>query len=117
MEENNKLIAEFMGYKENPYVIMQYHNNWIWLMDVVDKIEKDHKANFITKCLWNEFSKCSYYQVIVNIEQGEMSKDRGCIYDSKKIYDYIGDSMKCKKEATYNAVVEFINQYNKNKKK
>ncbi len=38
-QENNKLIADFMGYEENPYVIMQYHNNWIWLMDVVEKIK------------------------------------------------------------------------------
>tara|TARA_R110002153_G_scaffold81857_1_gene207024 strand:+ start:738 stop:1124 length:387 start_codon:yes stop_codon:yes gene_type:complete len=125
-EKNNKMISEFMDYTHVLLPIsvgleyydgdeMEYHSSWDWLMPVVEKIEKDHKANFITKCLWNEFSKCSYYQVIVNIEQGEMSKDRGCIYDSKKIYDYIGDSMKCKKEATYNAVVEFINQYNKNK--
>jgi len=37
-----------------------------------------------------------------------MSKDKSCIYDSKKIYDYIGDAVKDKREATYKAVVEFI---------
>jgi hypothetical protein len=131
-QENNQLIAEFMGMtygdpnddsvmiqmtpKGNevvPIELMEYHISWYWLMPVVDKIEREHKANFITKCIWNEFNECSYYQVIVNIEQGEMSKDRSCIYDPKKIYDYIGDTSKCKREATYKAVVEFIKQYNK----
>ena len=144
---NNKLIADFMGYKisdsgeyllsdslsqfqgsdhrewcsnrvENDNLIweinkdcLEYHSSWDWLMPVVDKIERQHKANFETKCLWNEFIECSIYQVIVSIEQGEMSKDRACIYDSKKIYQYIGDAVKCKREATYKAVVEFIKEY------
>ena len=135
--ENNKLIAEFMGwklqdnpterwygsYKEQNGILhkntnkepLLFHTSWDWLMPVVDKIERQHKANFRIKCIWNEFNECSYYQVIVNIEQGEMSKDRSCIYDSKKVYDYIGDTSKCKVSATYKAVVEFIKWYNKNK--
>jgi len=127
--ENNKLIAEFMGIVypklDNVIVIdnvvikedeLQYHTSWDWLMPVAEKIERQHKANFEIKCLWNEFIECSIYQVIVNIEQGEMSKDRACIYDPKKIYQYIGDAVKCKREATYKAVVEFIKEYNtKNK--
>tara|TARA_R110001606_G_scaffold103582_1_gene226385 strand:- start:105 stop:548 length:444 start_codon:yes stop_codon:yes gene_type:complete len=91
---------------------MQFQTSWDWLMPVVEKIERKHKANFRTECLWNEFIECSIYQVIVSIEQGEMSKDKSCIYDSKKIYWYIGDSVKCKREATYKAVVEFIKTYN-----
>ena len=120
---NNKLIAEFMGMtygdpNDNSVMIqgsevipiesMEYHKSWYWLMPVVDKIEREHKANFIIKCTWNEFTDYSIHQVIVNIEQGEMSKDKSCIYDSKKIYDYIGDAVKDKREATYKAVVEFI---------
>jgi|TARA_R110002073_G_scaffold100964_1_gene229626 hypothetical protein len=138
MENENKLIAEFMGYKvvDKPKVVngenffeyidengnytycnslLKYDISWDdWLMPVVDKIEREHKANFRIKCTWNEFTEYSIHQVIVNIEQGEMSKDKSCIYDSKKIYDYIGDAVKCKREATYNAVVEFIKTY-KNK--
>jgi|TARA_R110002153_G_scaffold80948_1_gene205336 hypothetical protein len=137
MENENKLIAEFMGYKvvDKPKVVngenffeyidengnytycnslLKYNTYWDWLMPVVDKIEREHKANFRIKCTWNEFTEYSIHQVIVNIEQGEMSKDKSCIYDSKKIYDYIGDAVKCKREATYNAVVEFIKTY-KNK--
>ena len=122
--EDNKLIAEFMGaewhkdfFKDvciiSPSNISyKFHTSWEWLMPVVEKIERKHKANFRTECLWNEFIECSIYQVIVSIEQGEMSKDKSCIYDSKKIYWYIGDSVKCKREATYKAVVEFIKTYN-----
>ena len=123
--ENNKLIAEFMGMKysdERSFndgewthsikSLSKFETEWNWLMPVVDKIERKHKANFRTECLWNEFIECSIYQVIVSIEQGEMSKDKSCIYDSKKIYWYIGDSVKCKREATYKAVVEFIKTYN-----
>jgi len=135
-QENNKLIAEFMGKKtitidelksilkenrENGFIHtpqayveddLKYHSSWDWLMPVVDKIEREHKANFRIKCTWNEFNDHSIHQVIVNIEQGEMSKDKSCIYDSKKIYDYVGDAVKDKREATYKAVVEFIKQYN-----
>ena len=124
-QENNQLIAEFMGYEiiyrpnSNGFIEisdtelcdvddLEYHKSWYWLMPVVDKIEREHKANFIIKCTWNEFTNHSIHQVIVNIEQGEMSKDKSCIYDSKKIYDYIGDAVKDKREATYKAVVEFI---------
>lgn len=131
MKNDNKLIADFMGVNvitiddvrenKNPYISsadghlesdLKYHSSWDWLMPVVEKIERQYKTNFIIKCIWNEFNECSYYQVIVTIEQGEMSKDRSCIYDSKKIYDYIGDTSKCKKEATYEAVVEFIKNLN-----
>ena len=123
--ENNKLIAEFMGMKysdERSFdngewthsikSLSKFQTSWAWLMPVVKKIERKHKANFRTECLWNEFIECSIYQVIVSIEQSEMSKDKSCIYDSKKIYWYIGDSVKCKREATYKAVVEFIKTYN-----
>ena len=136
MEASNILIAEFMGVKtitidklksilkqnrEDGFIStpqaytldeLKYHTSWDWLMPVVEKIEREHKANFRIKCTWNEFTEYSIHQVIVNIEQGEMSKDKSCIYDSKKIYDYVGDAVKCKREATYQAVVEFIKNLN-----
>jgi len=125
---NNKLIAEFMELETSDgcyfehltkkgntelthHILLQYHISWDWLMPVVEKIESQYKANFTTKCTWNEFNEYSYYQVIVNIEQGEMSRDRKAIYDSEMIYSYIGDSVKCKIDATYQAVIEFIKNY------
>jgi hypothetical protein len=45
---------------------------------------------------------------VVNIEEGEMSKDRSCIYDSVKVYDYIGDSSTDKINAVYKAALDFI---------
>ena len=45
MMENNKLIAEFMGWKPNEHhwclngdKDLQYHTEWNWLMPVVEKI-------------------------------------------------------------------------------
>ncbi len=125
MEENNKLIAEFMGYKENPYVIMQYHNNWIWLMDVVDKIEfmgfttsiktsyvrinpkenagYEHYISYITFNEYGWASRKTYTYDHNDYDMGNIS------YDPKERID--------KRRAVYEAVVAFINWYNKNKKK
>jgi hypothetical protein len=86
---------------------MQFHTSWDWLMPVVEKIES-MKANFKVKSQWNEFTEKTYHQVVVNIEEGEMSKDRSCIYDSVKVYDYIGDSSTDKINAVYKAALDFI---------
>jgi Zn-dependent M32 family carboxypeptidase len=102
--ENNKLIAEFMGkeYKNNAIVVStnyitgqnpsgkvwqepKYHNDWNWLMEVVEKIES----------LSNE-------QKVIN-----WSRQNKCIFDFKLT--------ESKKEAVYNASVEFIKWLNENK--
>jgi len=113
--KENKLIAEFMGlpfkmrdketklyYKvcEIPYPLqrehlesnyeeinLKYHKSWDWLMPVVEKIED---------------MGCEV--VMTNAECTISGND--CYVES------IGKS---RREATYNAVVEFINQYNKTK--
>ena len=120
IEENNTMIAEFMELEVTPkynpkeYYVkeynsgewylpeeMKYHESWDWLMLVVEKIETEHKTNFKIRCYWNEFNQCPYYQVSVNIKEGTMSKDRACIYDSRKVYEHITDVNKCKKESFY----------------
>ncbi len=94
--ENNKLIAEFMDWKQcdpNDNTIyanptngalhssdsdMRFHTSWDWLMPVINK------------CL-----------NIYHIEQ--MNDDLNFTF-----YDAMGNI-----EETYQAVVEFINEYNK----
>jgi len=89
-QENNKMIAEFMGYeligntysKNNGmdwFIEPQYHESWNWLMSVVEKIK-----NIAVK---ND-----------NIE---------VFYE---VANHIPD-----RHETYKSVVEFINEYNKNK--
>lgn len=99
-QENNKLIAEFMGLapnecgvyqtKRGPYHLenLSYHLSWDWLMDVVDEI-KDMGCEIVTTN-----GKCTI----------------------SGANDYYGESIgKSRRGATYDAIVEFINEYNKNK--
>ena len=117
MEENNKLIAEFMGYESYEYsgyrmfvleennhrtdIDLHYHTSWDWLMPVVEKIEG------------------------MNIEIGGIttSPDVIIVYgdctiqdeNDKKLFNFYHHSIDSKDKlgATYKAVVEFINDYNK----
>lgn len=41
--ENNKLIAEFMGW-DNGIIELKFHASWDWLMPVVEKIEQVHEG-------------------------------------------------------------------------
>jgi len=91
-QENNKMIAEFMG-KEiyQKYHESKYHTEWNWLMPVVEKIES-----------------LGYDTELVNrLDEGG---NFFCINDSIVPQTHA----ETKLEATYQAVVEFINQYNKN---
>ena len=95
--ENNKLIAEFMGVK---YPMLkgsdlQYHTSWDWLMEVVEKIESDERYDveilqYGTRII--ERTKTDLIEVVNNI--ADIS------FDSKI-------------EHTYDAIVKFINEYNK----
>jgi len=119
--ENNKLILEFLNTDVNndgTYELpkfgtirpngdfktsftaeqTKFHKDWNWLMEVVDKIEstRDEKNNgffyveiYTTLCMI--FNNGNYLNEIVSAEG------------------------KTKLEATYKAVVEFINYYNENK--
>ena len=107
--ENNKLIAEFMGAKEVrkdnfkfpnrtglPLQIgtINYHSDWNWLMEVVEKIESLEIGRF----------KVEIYNTNCRI------------YDHEE-FDEISDlSAGTKIEATYNACIEFIKWYNQQNK-
>jgi len=99
----NKLIAEFMGddvlYGQLDYCTdmafpfddLHFHESWDWLMPVVEKIESLGYELIIaeSRCKINHNTDHSIEEVI-NI-------------------DIIGSKI----EATYQVVVEFINEYNK----
>jgi hypothetical protein len=100
--ENNKLIAEFLGYEtyemngvlnvhysENNIRTIQdtyYHADWNWLMEVVEKIES---LGFDVVIVHN----------ICKITNGE---NEILLEIGQKIY------------ATYNACIDFIKWYNEN---
>tara|TARA_R100001594_G_scaffold37957_1_gene68597 strand:+ start:369 stop:722 length:354 start_codon:yes stop_codon:yes gene_type:complete len=102
--EDNKLIAEFMGGvmheglmslpdDNNLYNIecqLHYHTSWDWLMPVVEKIES---LGYIVEIVTHktEISKKEEYP----------NKSKMMMYPGKKI------------NSTYQAVVEFIKEYNR----
>ena len=105
----NEIIAEFMGYTEKNKKIKEiynqeaevksfsYHTSWDWLMEVVEKIESDERYDveilqYGTRII--ERTKTDLIEVVNNI--ADIS------FDSKI-------------EHTYDAIVKFINEYNKRK--
>ena len=102
-QENNKLIAEFMGYtfvngvyespKDEFHIDeMLYDTSWNWLMPVVEKIESLGYEFFIVE---------NRVEVAHNTDHS--------------IETIIDLTSRSKRDATYQGVVEFINQYNKTK--
>jgi len=105
--KENKLIAVFMGVgkhyeAQSSNMFNQYHKSWDWLMPVVEKIESfqdGEDGDLMRGHLYN-----------FRIEQHFVY-----IFDAESMGDIIEMNGDSKLDATYNAVVEFINQYNKNK--
>ena len=89
-QENNKLIAEFMGLVKSSYrnmywtekakegfgegelVNLLYHTSWDWLMPVLEKIknvgfapDKMYNEKSIDYILTNNFSKTNLYHAVV----------------------------------------------------
>ena len=101
--EDNKLIAEFMGYEPNENGIypiicqnegkgwhletMKFHYDWNWLMTVVEKIES--------------------LGVVVEI------RENVCYIETSQ-GNYTSELEETKIQATYKAVVGFIKWYNNN---
>ena len=114
--ENNKIIAEFMNlnlyksfwYKSNIATEKQickennlkFHSDWNWLMEVVEKIES-------LDCVIDFKITIEYVEIIARMGKGIVFKN--CIFDI--------DYCTTKREAIYNACVEFIKWYNKQNKK
>lgn len=113
--ENNKLIAEFMGYSQphpdyptttywykqgkEPLTILSFDSDWNWLMGVVDKIES---LGFVTEISGNIERSFA----LIGIANSNISISR---------VGY-GVEFMNKKDATYRAVIEFITWYNEQNK-
>ena len=126
--ENNKIIAEFLTGKEADifhfpkfqyyttegvfkdyftFNQLEFHSNWNWLMEVVEKIEslEDTERFEIT----NSGVNITHYQ----------TKEVKFIYNgghtNNGMYLMTEKAVETKKEAIYNACVEFIKWYNEQK--
>lgn len=126
--ENNKLIAEFMGWKEQSDpterffgdwldghtrmtkglgVLLSFHCSWDWLIPVVEKIERLTNENFnLAGCISVEIGPSSRCDIVFceNFNEENEKETRITGLGLNKI------------EATYNAVIKFIKWYNENKK-
>jgi len=99
--EKNKLIAEFLGYKniandedKQDYLndIVKFDSDWNWLMSVVEKIENYNDSATL---------------FIIEDERCHVNTQNGFEIDS------VGHT---KIEAVYNACVEFVKWYNEQNK-
>jgi hypothetical protein len=123
--EHNKLIAEFMGLKDriendvfysiSGYDACQYHKSWDWLMPVVEKIESLDLKEYGYQ--WEGIDGKTEHNngsICVEIEQNgcwiymNLSLDPFHTFNEKSR----GIDFPTKIEATYAAVVEFIEYYN-----
>lgn len=128
VEENNRLIAEFMGaevyeapnfhgkiiwwakypFDNTPMIDervrnllnLEYATSWDWLMPVVEKIEHSSIGEYISFSVNVINQSCCIYCHFKNAQDG-------VIYQTPW-----GQAPDTKIEAVYSAVIEFINWYN-----
>ena len=126
--KNNKLIAEFMGFKVKEHgwlsdketlhpTDIKYNISWDWLMPVVEKIEsitidieEESTMAGTMRTMPNQFEvviTCNY----CTINRGNGAE--GMLDDFLELWD--GSFEGTKLQATYKAVTEFIKWYNKSK--
>ena len=126
--ENNKLIAEFLDWEfddlsetfETPFLKLvepqafgdeqfscklqdfelEFHNDWNWLMKVVDKIE-----SFV-------FDDNNSFNVTIGATNYCVIQD-----SNGEIYENIEDSEETKLLTVYKAIIKFIKWYNEQNKK
>ncbi len=122
--ENNRLIAEFMGgqrvlldkdvynmptHNSLCYGVneLKYHTSWDWLMPVVERIRS------VTSYDRDRFgTEVVIYGNKTSIKSGGYGeKEHGKLFFNRTIRGKYNS-----KEHTYEAVVEYIKWYNKNKK-
>lgn len=130
-EQGNKLIAEFMGFKYCPLCKLngirgvlikegelsmhldftkpfhpKYHSSWDWLMPVVEKISR-------IKCIWDnaEVTESDTYYPRTFGMLNEKTLQPMVRFNSSFLHE-----APTLIEATWKAVVEFIQFYNQNKK-
>jgi hypothetical protein len=119
--ENNKLIAEFMNHYENMGNLgLQYHSDWNWLMEVVEKIKSlDYriKMNYLS-CRGEILSNKNYSSINNHIEVacvGSIPNKYVSNPPTAQNPMYVKE-FNCPKEALYNLIVRFIKWYNENNK-
>lgn len=126
MKKNNRLIAEFMGGKWLEWIkIIQYQKEWSFLMDVVERIEEmgfttSIKTSYVRINPRENSGYEHYIGYITFNEDGWSSRKPYVSYDEVLRFGNISYSPKKiidKRRATFEAVIAFINWYNKNKKK
>lgn len=101
-EGNNRMIAEFMGASGfdmlGEKVEPKYHTSWDWLMPVVEKIESIKNEHGFTYSVRMSGKFCTVESVNYSMIDMQL-KGAG----------------NTKLQATYQAVVQFIEWYNKQK--
>lgn len=129
MNETNKIIAEFMGcylvyddpinYPEGywhndssernyPTNIedFEFHNNWNWLMEVVEEIES---LGYITRITHRKSDVGFFHEMVV-------TNNSIIVAETLEKLTWINNAENYSKmEAVYEACINFINWYNKNK--
>lgn len=107
---NNKLIAEFMGYKINPSKMMvfdgisgqyfldrlYYNSSWEWLMTVVEKITNQN------------------HRFMMKSDEGQHYCEIWCYQDNLISYE-IEVFEETQIGSVYTAILQFINWHNKTK--
>jgi len=122
--ENNKLIAEFMGFRFkgnniNPYneTTLKYHSDWNWLMEVAEKIkgmgyfiDMPYLSNhgYIHNSI--AFNYATYSTVVCQVSSipNPSRSNPPTAQNPAEISEFTDP-----KEAMYNLVIRFIKWYNK----